>query len=315
MANFTPAQLENPTPLQERNTWPLTDRLTWALGLPVKPSVKLVAVAIVMHANKTTGLAWPGMGRISEITGLSRRQVIYAIKALEAGGHLHITRLKVGKVNASNRYRLPAMGGQPTTIYSGAQAAPTKPSSAQVALPSAQVALPSAQVAPEPVIEPVKEPKEQEQRAREPRQDIEKAFTTKNGRATCTTCGNSWPASYAGGCHKCRAKQQQQRQPEPEPESNEVGLPDTLESAGRDLYRCRVCSNQWQKQYGTRCNTCSTPGGSFKAVMWQRKKRQADEARKADEAKKAEETRGEIAENARRDGWRQDGSGEWRKHA
>ena len=310
MANFTPAQLENPNPLQERNTWPLTDRLTWALGLPVKPSVKLVAVAIVMHANKTTGLAWPGMGRISEITGLSRRQVIYAIKALEAGGHLHITRLKVGKVNASNRYRLPAMGGQPTTIYSGAQAAPTKPSSAQVALPSAQVALPSAQVAPEPVIEPVKEPKEQEQRAREPRQDIEKAFTTKNGRATCTTCGNSWPASYAGGCHKCRAKQQ--RQPEPEPEqANEVELPAHIERLG-DLFRCKVHADSWRVANGAKCHTCSSVTGSIDLAMWKCKKRKADEARAADEKKKAE---AEVAENARRDGWRKNDKGEWSKTA
>ena len=108
--NFTPAPLENSTPKQERNTWPLSDRLTWALGLPVRPSTKLVAVCLAQHAASTTGLAWPSLATIAATTGLSRRQVVYAIHELEAGEHLAVTRLKIGKKNASNRYRLPRMG-------------------------------------------------------------------------------------------------------------------------------------------------------------------------------------------------------------
>ena len=153
MNNSTSVQLETSTHLQERNTWPLSARLTWALGLTVRPSTKLVAVCIAQHAGASTGLAWPGLGLISKTTGLSRRQVVYSIHALEAGGHLDVTRLKIGKKNAANRYRLPQMGGAQVTL----------PTSAVVALPSAEVALPtSAVVAPEPVrTEPVNEPKQQ----------------------------------------------------------------------------------------------------------------------------------------------------------
>ena len=131
MANSTSFKLEHSTRKQEQNTWPLSDRLTWALALSVRPSTKLVAVAIASHAGASTGLAWPSLATIAATTGLSRRQVVYAIHALEAGEHLAVTRLKVGKKNASNRYRLPRMGS----------AQVTPPPSAQVAPPSAQVAL------------------------------------------------------------------------------------------------------------------------------------------------------------------------------
>ena len=116
MANFTSIRQETSTRKQERNTWQLSDRLTWALGLSVKPSTKLVAVAIAHHAGKTSGLAWPSLATIAATTGLSRRQVVYAIHALEAGEHLAVSRLKVGKKNAANRYRLPRMGGAQVTL-------------------------------------------------------------------------------------------------------------------------------------------------------------------------------------------------------
>ena len=144
MANFTSIRQETSTPKQERNTWQLSARLTWALGLSVRPSAKLVAVAIVQFAGSTTGLAWPSLATIAATTGLSRRQVVYAIHALEDGEHLAVQRLKVGKKNASNRYRLPRMGGAQAALV-GATCAPP----------------PSAQAAPEPgsTLEPVKEPK------------------------------------------------------------------------------------------------------------------------------------------------------------
>ena len=93
--------------LQEQNSWPLEKFTTSYRGryaLAVRPSTKLVAVAIVQFAGSTSGLAWPSLATIAATTGLSRRQVVYAIHELEAGGHLAVTRLKIGKKNASNRY-------------------------------------------------------------------------------------------------------------------------------------------------------------------------------------------------------------------
>ena len=193
MANFTSIRQETSTRKQERNTWQLSDRLTWALGLSVKPSTKLVAVAIAHHAGKTSGLAWPSLATIAATTGLSRRQVVYAIHALEAGEHLAVSRLKVGKKNAANRYRLPRMGGAQVTL----------PPSAEVSLPSAEVALPpSAQVAPEPVrtLEPVKEPKQQRATILTPVQDKRKKNKKRN---YCEIHKRSWPGQYGEVCFLC----------------------------------------------------------------------------------------------------------------
>ena len=91
--------------------WPLSDRLAWAMRLKVKPSTKLVAVAIASHAGASSGLSWPSLGTLSAETGLSRRQIVYSVRDLERGGHLTITRLRVGKVNRANRYRIPQLAG------------------------------------------------------------------------------------------------------------------------------------------------------------------------------------------------------------
>ena len=194
MNNSTSAKLETSNPLQERNPWQLTARLTWALGLPVKPSTKLVAVCIAQHAGSTTGLAWPSLATIAATTGLSRRQVVYAIHALEAGGHLAVARLRIGKKNASNRYRLPRMGG------------------AQVALPSAVVALPpSAEVAPEPVrTEPVNEPKQQ--RAIVPK--TVQTTTKSKHRNYCLQHQRSWPVKFGEGCFLCDRERLKPKSPE-----------------------------------------------------------------------------------------------------
>ena len=197
--------LETSTPKQEQKTWPLSDRLAWALGLSVKASTKLVAVCIAQHAGSTTGLAWPSLATIAATTGLSRRQVVYSINSLEAGDHLAVTRLKVGKKNASNRYRLPRMGGAQVTPPPPISVSPphnvmVTPPSAQVALPSAQGALPpSAQVAPEPVrtLEPVKEPK---QRATVPNPV---QVTKRKNRHYCETHKRSWPGQYGEVCFLC----------------------------------------------------------------------------------------------------------------
>ena len=192
MNNSTSAKLETSNPLQERNTWQLSDRLTWALALAVKPSTKLVAVCIAQHAGSTTGLAWPSLATIAATTGLSRRQVVYAIHALEAGGHLAVARLRIGKKNASNRYRLPRMGGAQVAL----------PPSAVVALPSAVVALPpSAVVAPEPVrTEPVNEPKQQ--RAIVPKK-VQATKSQSQTRHYCETHKRSWPIGWGPVCFLC----------------------------------------------------------------------------------------------------------------
>ena len=94
-----------------KSGWALSARLGWAMGLTVKPSTKLVAVAIASHAGASSGLAWPSLATLPHETGLSRRQVVYSVRDLERGGHLTVTRLRLGKVNTSNRYRLLPMGG------------------------------------------------------------------------------------------------------------------------------------------------------------------------------------------------------------
>ena len=187
MANFTSIRQETSTPKQERNTWQLSARLTWALGLSVRPNTKLVAICIVQFAGSTTGLAWPGMGLISKTTGLSRSSVLRGVAELEKGGHLAVTRLKIGKKNASNRYRLPRMGG--------AQVKPIP--SVCVTPPSVMVTPPpSVMVTPEPVSkEPVKEPKQQ-------RATVSNQVPTEN-RNYCKKHKRSWPVKFGEVCFLC----------------------------------------------------------------------------------------------------------------
>ena len=63
-----------------------------------------------LHSHDSTGLSWPGMGKIAEETGFGRTAIIAAIKVLEQGGHLTVRRFRVGKKNVANRYQLPPMG-------------------------------------------------------------------------------------------------------------------------------------------------------------------------------------------------------------
>ena len=90
--------------------WPLSDRWAWSYSLPVSGIARAVAGCIAYHANAKTGLSWPGMGTIAKETGFGRTAIVAAIKVLERGGHVSVTRLKIGKKNTSNRYRLPPMG-------------------------------------------------------------------------------------------------------------------------------------------------------------------------------------------------------------
>ena len=187
MNNSTSVQLETSTHLQEQKTWQLSDRLAWALGLSVKPYTKLVAVCIAQHAGSTTGLAWPGMGLISQTTGLSRSSVLRGVAELEQGGHLAVTRLRIGKKNAANRYRLPRMGSAPPSVCETPPSVCEKPP-------------PSVCETPKPVTkEPVKEPK-QRATSTNPVQATKSKSKTRN---YCETHRRSWPGRYGADCYLC----------------------------------------------------------------------------------------------------------------
>ena len=111
-----------------RGAWQLSDRLDWALSLPVSPPARFVAVAIIKHTNADSGLAWPSVATLANLTGYSKATVKTAIRELERGGYFHITRLKVGKVNAANRYRAKrgGVGQELTQGRSGAGHEPVK---------------------------------------------------------------------------------------------------------------------------------------------------------------------------------------------
>ena len=93
-----------------KSGWALSDRLDWAMGLPVSPPARFVAVAIVKHTGAETGLAWPSQSTLAGLTGYSKATVKRAVRELEKGAHFDITRLKIGRKNASNRYRVPVKG-------------------------------------------------------------------------------------------------------------------------------------------------------------------------------------------------------------
>ena len=110
-----------PTHVASR-TWKATDRWAWAFELPVSGIARAVAGCIAYHANDKTGQSWPGMGTIAKETGFCRRAVVPAIKELDLGGHVTVTRFKVGKKNTANRYQLPPMGSAPDALPSAPDA-------------------------------------------------------------------------------------------------------------------------------------------------------------------------------------------------
>lgn len=64
-----------------------------------------VAYAIVRHINKDTGMAYPGIRRLAEMTKLAQNTITASVRRLEAGNHLIVIPGKRGRGHAS-QYRL-----------------------------------------------------------------------------------------------------------------------------------------------------------------------------------------------------------------
>ena len=173
-----------------KSGWLLSDRLAWAMALKgVSHNAWAVAVIIAHHAGASTGLAWPGFSLIATESRLSRSAVIRAVAELELGGHLTIQRFKRGRVNASNRYRLPQLGG-------GAQAAP----------PSVcETPPPSVCETPEPVsTEPV-------------------STHTARARVSCELHDRTWYERDGTNCHECARSRSRAR-----PEGHRRAIPESV---------------------------------------------------------------------------------------
>ena len=209
------------------NTWSPTDRWAWACALPVPGVARAVAGCIARHANNLTGLAWPGLARISEETGFKRTAVIAGIQELERGGHLTVSRLREGKKNRVNKYQLPPIGSPSNGLGSPSNALGGSPSNGPESVSSS---------------ESVKKKKKKScsrARARE--------ATVENGdpeRLSCETCGNDWPARYGDRCHECTPSQrrraaQRKRDRESEKAPIPEEEPETEERLGKQEERTK----------------------------------------------------------------------------
>ena len=98
--------------------------MDWALSLQVSPPACFVAVAVVKHTGAETGLAWPSLSTLAGLTGYSKATVKRAVRELEKGAHFDITRLRIGRKNTSNRYRVPVKGWGQSDPRGGVRATP-----------------------------------------------------------------------------------------------------------------------------------------------------------------------------------------------
>ena len=204
--------------------WTPTDRWAWACGLPVSGIARAVAGCIARHANDQTGLGWPGMGTIVTETGFCRTAVIAAIKELERGGHVAVSRFKVGKKNTANRYQLPPMGGAPHGIVEGG-------GSASDGLGG------SASDGPESVsIESVQE-----------------SVSSSRAREVCKICGHDWPAEYGTTCYQCpQPTASQRRDQEFKRRNEETGAEFERELLGGPC----TCGDAYRNAYRSKCVNC-----------------------------------------------------------
>ena len=119
----------------------------WAVALPARE--KLVLLAIVSHAN-AEGCCWPGIERLVDMTGLSRRTVLRAISTLEDVGVITVERgagrANRYRVNAHNEPQKPVPARHQCQRDTGANQSPTSANQSQT---SANVTPTSANVTPE----------------------------------------------------------------------------------------------------------------------------------------------------------------------
>jgi hypothetical protein len=82
----------------------------------LRPSSKVVAIAISWHLNRETCNAWPGIRKLMKLTGLARRTVDNALLVLEAAAHVVIDKDydDYRFYNPANRY-LPVLHPEPAS--------------------------------------------------------------------------------------------------------------------------------------------------------------------------------------------------------
>lgn len=75
--------------------------------IELRSALKLVLLVIAHHTNDYSGIAWPGLARLSRFTGLDRRSIQRAVKELETLGLMRVRR---GTGNTSSVYTLTLPG-------------------------------------------------------------------------------------------------------------------------------------------------------------------------------------------------------------
>ncbi len=100
--------------------------MNWAWGLPLRPSVKFVLLALA-DASDDTGTCWPSIPTLATKTGLDPRSVRRILNHLKANGFLRIERRHRRDGSAtSNGYRL-AMDSRPGKLSPPPDTVPPPP--------------------------------------------------------------------------------------------------------------------------------------------------------------------------------------------
>ena len=150
------------------------------LALTKAPSPTAHHVLLVLGSFVSDGQsdAWPSVATLSAMSGLSRRAVQTALRALE-GANLVTTDTVPGR---SSRYRLAA-----------STCAPPAPPPAHLLRPTC------ASPAPEVLMEGTRGSK-----AAQPIQTLGDPKADRADRVSCPKCGNDWPRRFGTRCFTCR---------------------------------------------------------------------------------------------------------------
>ena len=215
--------------------WTPTDRWAWACELPVSAIARAVANCIARHANNKTGMGWPGIGTIVSETGFKRTAVIAAIKELERGGHVSVSRFKVGKRNTANRYQLPPMVNMSVSHPS----APDGLGSAPDGLGG------SAPDGPESVSS----------------ESVQESVSSSRARLVCAECSNTWPAKFGPTCYQC-GQTPSTATPTPTPTEEAVINPDGYR--GGRVRNCPQCRTL-ERGHEDTCQHCDWTRAAWEA--------------------------------------------------